>query len=155
MAKQLECSFVALGKIKPYGNNPRKNKKAVSMVAKSIKDYGFKVPLVLDSNNVIICGHTRYLAAQKLGLKAVPCVMADDLREEQVRAFRLADNQVAEFSTWDEDKLAIEIEELGIDLSEYGFGIGKALQVSEEIDLNEFDDEKFKYECPCCGFRFN
>lgn len=155
MAKQLECSFVALGKIKPYGNNPRKNKKAVSMVAKSIKDYGFKVPLVLDSNNVIICGHTRYLAAQKLGLKAVPCVMADDLSEEQVRAFRLADNQVAEFSTWDEDKLAIEIEELGIDLSEYGFGIGKALQVSEEIDLNEFDDEKFKYECPCCGFRFN
>lgn len=155
MAKQLECSFVALGKIKPYGNNPRKNKKAVSVVAKSIKDYGFKVPLVLDSNNVIICGHTRYLAAQKLGLKAVPCVMADDLSEEQVRAFRLADNQVAEFSTWDEDKLAIEIEELGIDLSEYGFGIGKALQVSEEIDLNEFDDEKFKYECPCCGFRFN
>ena len=112
-----------LSELKPYENNPRKNKKAVGVVAKSIKDYGFKVPLVLDENNVIICGHTRYMAAQKLGLKEVPCIMADDLDEEQVRAFRLADNQVAEFSTWDEDKLAMEIESLGIDLSEFGFGI--------------------------------
>ena len=95
------------------------------------------------------------MAAQKLGLKEVPCIMADDLDEEQVRAFRLADNQVAEFSTWDEDKLAMEIESLGIDLSKYGFGIAKALQASEEINVDDFDDDKFKYECPCCGFRFN
>lgn len=154
MAK-LECSIIGLDKIKPYGNNPRKNKKAVGIVAKSIKEYGFKVPLVLDSNNVIICGHTRYMAAQKLGMQSVPCVRADDLDAEQVKAFRLADNQVAEFATWDEDKLGIELEELGIDLSEYGFGIGKALQVSQEINLDDFDDSNFKYECPCCGFRFN
>jgi ParB/RepB/Spo0J family partition protein len=152
---KIECKIVKIKDIKPYENNPRKNKKAVGVVTKSIKDYGFKVPLVLDENNVIICGHTRYMAAQKLGLKEVPCIMADDLDEEQVRAFRLADNQVAEFSTWDEDKLAMEIESLGIDLSEYGFGIAKALQASEEINVDDFDDDKFKYECPCCGFRFN
>lgn len=85
----------------------------------------------------------------------MPCVVADDLDEQQIKAFRLADNQVAEFSTWDEDKLAIELEELGLDMSAYGFGIERALSVSEEIDVDDFDDEKFDYTCPCCGFRFN
>lgn len=155
MARQIEIKTMALNDLVPYANNPRKNKKAINGVAKSIKDFGFRVPIVIDKDNVIICGHTRYEACKKLGIHSVPCVMADDLDKEQVKAFRLADNNVAEFSTWDEDALAAEIEELGIDMSEYGFNIEKALQVGEEINVDDFDDEKFKYECPCCGLKFN
>lgn len=147
--------YKQLAELRPYENNPRDNEAAIPYVKNSIKEFGFKVPILIDSDNVIIAGHTRYAAATELGMSEVPCIMADDLDEEQVRAFRLADNQVAEFSTWDEDKLAMEIESLGIDLSEYGFGIAKALQASEEINVDDFDDDKFKYECPCCGFRFN
>ena len=151
----IEIQMMAVSDLIPYDNNPRKNKKAINGVAKSIKDFGFRVPIVIDTDNVIICGHTRYEACKKLGIKEVPCVMADDLSKEQVKAFRLADNNVAEFSTWDEDALAMEIAELGIDMSEYGFGIDKALQAGDEINVDEFEDEQFKYTCPCCGLKFN
>lgn len=151
----MEIKMVSLTELKPYERNPRKNKKAIDAVAESIKEFGFKVPIVLDKDKVIVGGHTRYAAAKKLGLTEVPCVIADDLTDEQVKAFRLADNQVAEFSTWDEEKLAVELEMLGLDMSKYGFGIEKALAVSEEINVDDFDDDKFDYTCPCCGFRFN
>lgn len=106
----------------PYENNPRKNDEAVDKVALSISAFGFKVPIVIDANKVIVTGHTRLKAAKKLGLKTVPCIMADDLTEEQIKAFRLADNKVAEFSDWDEEKLMQELEALGdIDMSLYGF----------------------------------
>lgn len=154
MAK-LEIQMLAVSELVPYANNPRKNKKAINSVAKSIKDFGFRVPIVVDENKVIVCGHTRYEACKKLGMKKVPCIMADDLNEEQVKAFRLVDNNVAAYSTWDEDALAAEIEELGIDMAQYGFGIDKALKAGEEIDVDEFDDEQFKYTCPCCGLKFN
>ena len=78
----------------PYKNNPRKNDEAVKYVANSIKEFGFKVPIVIDKDNVIVAGHTRYKASQQLGLKEVPCIVADDLTEDQVYAFRLADNKV-------------------------------------------------------------
>lgn len=80
--------------IRPYANNPRFNDNAVEYVAKSIKEFGFKVPIVIDKNGEIIAGHTRYKASIELGLKEVPCIVADDLNDEQVRAFRLADNKV-------------------------------------------------------------
>ena len=106
----------------PYENNPRKNDEAVDKVALSISAFGFKVPIVIDANNVIVTGHTRLKAAKKLGLKTVPCIKANDLTEEQIKAFRLADNKVAEFSQWDEEKLIKELEALGdIDMSLYGF----------------------------------
>lgn len=106
----------------PYENNPRKNDDAVDKVALSISAFGFKVPIVIDKNNVIVTGHTRLKAAKKLGLKTVPCIMADDLTEEQIRAYRLADNKVAEFSSWDEEKLLQELDALSdIDMSLYGF----------------------------------
>ena len=109
-------------KVIPYENNPRKNEEAVDKVALSISAFGFKVPIVLDANNVVVTGHTRLKAAKKLGLSKVPCILADDLTEEQIRAFRLADNKLAEFSQWDEDKLMQELESLGeIDMSLYGF----------------------------------
>lgn len=106
----------------PYGNNPRKNDDAVDKVALSISAFGFKVPIVIDRNNIIVTGHTRLKAAKKLGFKTVPCILADDLTDEQIKAFRLADNKVAEFSTWDEEKLLQELDALAdIDMSLYGF----------------------------------
>ena len=82
-----------LDSIKPYENNPRHNEEAIDKVANSIKEFGFQQPLVLDENNIIIVGHTRYEASKKLGLKTVPCVIASDLSEEKVKAYRLADNK--------------------------------------------------------------
>lgn len=86
--------------ITPYENNPRNNDNAVDAVAASIKEFGFRVPIVIDGSGVIVAGHTRHKAAQKLGLQKVPCIIADDLTPEQVKAFRLADNKVAELATW-------------------------------------------------------
>ena len=86
--------------LKPYENNPRNNDDAVEAVAASIREFGFKVPIIIDENGVIIAGHTRLKAAQRLGMEKVPVIQADDLTEQQVRAFRLADNKVAELATW-------------------------------------------------------
>ena len=142
--------------LKEYKNNPRKNDKTVGYLKNSIRDFGFKVPLVIDKDDVIVCGHTRLKAAKALKMKKVPCIIADDLTEEQVKAFRLADNQVTGLSTWDDGLLDAELEALGIDMSAYGFSLGKVLQNSSgEINVADFDDETFKYECPCCGFMFN
>ena len=108
----------------PYANNPRLNDNAVDAVAASIKEFGFKVPIVVDRENVIINGHTRLKAAHKLGLKQVPCIVADDLTPEQVKAFRLADNKTSELAEWDMDKLDIELGEIpDIDMSAFGFDI--------------------------------
>lgn len=127
-----------IDKVIPYENNPRKNDEAVDKVALSISAFGFKVPIVLDANNVVVTGHTRLKAAKKLGLSKVPCILADDLTEEQIRAFRLADNKVAEFSQWDEDKLMQELEELeNVDMSLYGFDELEA----EVEELNIVEDE--------------
>ena len=87
-----------LSEITPYKNNPRNNDEAVGPVAESIKEFGFKVPIVVDKNGEIVNGHTRYKAAQKLGLETVPVIVADDLSEEQIKAFRLADNKVGEIA---------------------------------------------------------
>lgn len=108
--------------ITPYENNPRHNDIAVDAVAASIKEFGFRVPCVIDRNNILITGHTRLKAAKKLGFKTIPCIIADDLSEEQVNAFRLADNKTAELAVWDFDKLDQELDEiLSIDMEEFGF----------------------------------
>lgn len=110
--------------IKPYEKNPRKNDSAVDAVANSIEQFGFKNPIVIDGNNVIICGHTRYKAAQKLGLDVVPCVVASDLTDEQIKAYRLADNKVSELAEWDIDLLGEELDGIfDIDMSDFGFDI--------------------------------
>lgn len=96
----------------PYVNNPRKNDDAVDMVASSIKNFGFKVPIIIDGNDEVIAGHTRLKAAKKLKLKEVPCIVANDLNEQQIKAFRIADNKVSELSTWDDELLQIELEGL-------------------------------------------
>jgi hypothetical protein len=94
-----------LNELKPYENNPRINDGAVKFVKNSIEEFGFKVPIVIDKNGVIVAGHTRYKASQELGLETVPCVVADDLTDEQVKAFRIADNKTAEKASWDLDAL--------------------------------------------------
>lgn len=114
----------SIDSIHPYGNNPRKNEAAVQPVANSIKEFGFKVPIIIDSSGEIVTGHTRYKAAKLLGMTEVPCIVADDLSEKQIQAFRLADNKVGEFSEWDEAALAQEIAALtgSFDMSElFGF----------------------------------
>lgn len=121
----------------PYANNPRNNDAAVRAVAASIREFGFKVPIVIDSNNVIVAGHTRHRAAQLLQLETVPCIMADDLTEEQVQAFRLADNKTAELAEWDDDKLAVELAQLkDIDMSAFGFD-----ELSDTAEVDEMNDD--------------
>ena len=128
-----------IGDIIPYEKNPRKNDEAVKYVAESIKQFGFKVPIVIDKNNVIVAGHTRYKASKKLGLKEVPCIVADDLTEEQIKAYRLADNKVAEQAEWDFDLLGAELDGiLDIDMCDFGF---EALEDEEEAEVVEDDFE--------------
>ena len=111
MNEKLNIIYKSLKDINPYEKNPRKNDSAVDAVANSIKSFGFKVPIVIDNNNIIICGHTRYKAAKKLKLQEVPCVIANDLNEEQIKAFRLADNKTSELAEWDFDLLNEELHE--------------------------------------------
>ena len=120
--------------IVPYDKNPRNNDDAVDKVAESIKQFGFKVPLVIDSNKVIVAGHTRYKAAKKLGIERVPCIIADDLTPEQIKAYRLADNKVAEFSEWNIELLQEELDELlDFDMSAFGF---------EELEADDWVDQE-------------
>ena len=102
--------------------NPKLNDEAVKYVANSIKEFGFKVPMVIDKNGTIVAGHTRYKASLELGLKEVPCIIADDLSEEQIKAFRLADNKVSEKSEWNFELLDEELKDiLELDMGDFGF----------------------------------
>lgn len=108
----MEIMMKSLNEIVPYENNPRFNDEAVEKVAQSIKEFGFKVPIVIDKNNVIVTGHTRYKASQQLGLSEVPVIVANDLTDKQCKAFRLADNKVSDFSFFDNKKLLEELDGL-------------------------------------------
>lgn len=119
--------------IKPYENNPRRNDMAVDAVAESIKEFGFKNPIIIDRNGTIVAGHTRYKAAKKLKLKEVPCICVDDLTDEQVNAYRLADNKTSELSEWDDDLLGKELEQIhDIDMSAFGFVVNENGEVVDE-----------------------
>ena len=120
----MEVKMVKIEDLKPYPNNPRFNDEAVEYVANSIRQFGFKVPMIIDKNNEIVAGHTRYKASLQLGLKEVPCIIADDLTEEQIKAFRLADNKVSEKSQWNYDLLDEELADIvDIDMSEFDFDV--------------------------------
>ncbi|MCY2928190.1 MAG: ParB N-terminal domain-containing protein [Planctomycetota bacterium] len=132
--------------VRPYDKNPRVNDGAVDAVAASLKQFGFRQPLVVDADGVIICGHTRYKAAQKLALAKVPVHVARDLTPEQVRAYRIADNKTAELAEWDMDLLPIEIRELAgsnIDFSLLGFDaeeLAKLLDGGVQAGLTDPDE---------------
>jgi site-specific DNA-methyltransferase (adenine-specific) len=141
-----------LDELTPYENNPRKNENAVPYVAESIKRYGFKQPIVVDTDGVIVAGHTRYAAAIELGLESVPCVVADDLTEEEIAEYRLVDNKVAEFSGWDFAALEEELSSLDFDRTDFGFTEATDINID---DLFEEHDEEPKdpktVTCPHCG----
>lgn len=124
----------------PYINNPRNNENAVDKVASSISEFGFKNPIVIDKNNVIINGHTRLLASKKLGLKEVPVIVADDLSEAQVKAFRIADNKTSEYASWNKELLRVELdmlEEMDFDLETVNIDYSDFAGM--DIDLDDID----------------
>lgn len=168
---RIEVVYKPLSEIHRYSGNPRNNENAVGPVAASIQAFGFLVPIVIDADGEIIAGDTRYQAAQMLGLEEVPTVSAEDLTPEEVRAFRLADNKTAELAVWDLPLLdaemldlseAMELEGIAdsLDMSDFGFDLGdsdvtEGPDSSRELDLDDFGDDEFDYECPHCGFKFN
>ena len=140
----MKIVYKKINELKPYENNPRYNDEAVEYVANSIKEFGFKVPIIVDKNNVIVAGHTRYKASLELGLEEIPTIIADDLTEEQIKAFRLADNKVSEKSQWNFELLDEELNDLDIDMSDFGF---ENLQEETEIIRQDLSDKEFeKYE---------
>ena len=149
----MEIVYKKVNELIPYKNNPRINDEAVQDVKNSIKQFGFKVPIIIDKNNVIVAGHTRLKASLELNLEEVPCIIADDLSEEQIKAFRIAHNKVSEKSQWDFSKLDEELDSiLNIDMSMFDFS-------TDEIDWSNVDDlsdetydkpEHNMLECPNC-----
>lgn len=157
--------YKRIDELVPYARNPRRNDAAVEQVAASIRQFGFKVPIIIDADGQIVAGHTRIKAAHRLGMSEVPCIVADDLSPEQIKAFRLADNKVGELATWDATLLTYELDELeemgGLDMSEFGFD---SLGTDAEFDADEQAPEEFKeisantptkHVCPKCGYEFN
>lgn len=155
----MDVKLWKIGDVKPYEKNPRRNDSAVDAVAASISEFGWKQPIVVDKDGIIIAGHTRYKAAKKLRMKDVPVVVADDLTEEQVKAYRLADNKTGELAGWDFSALEEELADIAeIDMSDYGFDV---LDDPDEADkapdsFKEFTgDEEVKHKCPRCGYEWN
>ena len=141
--KRINIVYKKVDDLIPYDNNPRNNDEAVDYVAKSIEEFGFKVPCVVSGDGVLITGHTRLKACKKLGIEEVPCIVADDLTPEQMKAFRLADNKTSEFAEWDLDKLDIELGEIAdIDMGDVGFDV--------DIEDQGFDDEKTPEDKDVC-----
>lgn len=137
----MEVKNVSISKIKPYENNPRDNEAGVDAVANSIKEFGWQQPIVVDKDNVIIVGHTRYLAAKKLGLKEVPVKVATGLTPEQVKAYRLADNKTGELTDWDMGLLDDELADIAdIDMSDFGFDLDLG-DDEAEVQEDDFDEE--------------
>ena len=153
-----------------YARNPRKNDHAIDRVAAAIKEFGFRVPIVVKSDGLVVDGHLRLKAARKLGLAEVPVVLADDLTDAQVKAFRISVNRMAELAEWDSELLALELGELGelgFDLELTGFNEGEIAALSlddakpptkeQESSTKEIDPDDFTlgHRCPRCGFEFD
>lgn len=136
----MQIEMIKVEELIPYDNNPRKNDKAVKAVADSIKNFGFKVPITIDKNGILVTGHTRLKAAIKLKMKEVPVIRLNDLNEDQVKAFRLVDNKVAEIADWDIDALIQELNEIEMDMSAFGF--------EKQKGINDVEEDDFEVELP-------
>lgn len=152
LSEHMRVYDMPVSRLIPYANNPRRNDEAVPAVAESIRRFGFKVPMIIDENNVVVAGHTRLKAAKSLGLETVPCIMADDLTQEEIDAFRLADNKSAEIAQWDEKALLEELQRLAAldnppDMSVFGFDVDALTEELARIesaslaDLTEPEDD--------------
>ena len=159
-----------IDKLIEYARNPRKNDHAVDRVAAAIREFGFRVPVVAKSDGTVVDGHLRLKAAKKLGLTEVPVVLADDMTDLQIKAFRLSVNKMAELAEWDDELLALELGELhaaDFDMALLGFDAGELSaamgldslpdQSDPESSSKEIDPDDYKMGCMCpkCGFEFD
>lgn len=126
--------------LQEYENNARYNEKTIKKMEESIKKFGYLNPILIDENNIIIAGHTRYKALKNLGYEIIECISLSDLTEEQKKLFRIVENKTSEFSNWDYELLDEELDDLKLDLSEFGFNGSMFIE-----------KEKQKYKCPECG----
>ena len=156
----MELKTIPILDIKPYKNNPRKNDKAVDAVAESIKQCTYVAPIIVDENNAILAGHTRWKAMKKLGRAECECIVKDGLTEDQKRKYRLLDNKTNELADWDFDLLAEEIE--GLDFDGFDFDwLEKEESINKDLidaffedDRKETDSASKKHICPNCGCEF-
>lgn len=139
----MKIVYKTLDELKPYENNPRINDDAVESVASSIEEFGFKVPMVITMDGVIVTGHTRYRAAQLIGMQKVPCIIADDLDDEQIQAFRLVDNKVSELSEWDFSKLESELSKINMEFDMDSFGFDMDFELDAENEPQAFANEEY------------
>jgi len=161
----MKVALTPVGQVVPYARNPRKNDAAVAKVAASIKEFGFRQPIVVDEAMVVIAGHTRLLAARQLGVAKVPVHIAEGLTDTQAKAYRLADNRTGQDAEWDMDLLGLEMRDLDyveFDLSLTGFD---SLEIKDVMNEGDFGpgsiedqgrlDEKNPVRCPECGHEFS
>lgn len=159
----MKIEMVETDRIVPYARNPRKNTAAVDKVAASLREFGFRQPIVVDSDMTVIAGHTRLLAAKKLGLIEVPVHIAEGLTETQIKAYRIADNRIGAEASWDADLLKLEMTDLhnfGMDVALTGFDAGELEKIMyDELNPEQFDsygeDIETNHECPKCGYKWS
>lgn len=138
----MKVEWVSRTRLKPYPNNPRTNDEAAEAVAASLSEFGWQQPIVVDKDFVIVAGHTRLKAAEKLGFDKVPVVVAKDLTEEQVKAYRLADNKTAELAGWDFDLLKLELADIsGIEMAAFGFEMNQEEEDAQDDNFTEDEVE--------------
>lgn len=137
-----EIVMLPLKDLHPYEKNPRINDNSVDAVANSIRDFGFRAPIIVDKDHTIIAGHTRYKAAKKLKLKTVPVVVADDMTPEQVEAYRIADNSAGSASEWDFDLLADVLQGIDYDMADYGLDLLTIEGEGEDVDPSEVVEDE-------------
>ena len=142
----MKIQQIPVGDVRPYEKNPRLNDGAVEAVAASIEKYGFLVPLVVSEDKEIVTGHTRYKAALKMKLKTVPCVIASELTEQQIKAFRLVDNKVGEIAEWDVELLSAELSDIAEDLSVFAFDLPVDGEADDEAKGDSGKDTSFNYQ---------
>lgn len=137
-----EIVMMSLKDLHPYEKNPRHNDASVDAVANSIRDFGFRAPIIVDKDHTIIAGHTRFKAAKKLKLKTVPVVVADDMTPEQVEAYRIADNSAGSASEWDFDLLADVLQGIDYDMADYGLDLLSFEEEGEDVDPSEVVEDE-------------
>ena len=153
-----EIVYLKVKDLRNNPNNPRKNDGAVDSVAKSIEKYGFRNPLIVDENRIVYCGNTRLKASRKLGLEEVPCIVVNDLTEQQMKELALLDNKTNEIAEWDFEMLDDILKDVELDDFDLDWGVGD-LQENEIAD-NEYEQKELKdnntkfHICPCCGCEF-
>ena len=158
----MTIEYLPIAELKAYGTNARKHGD-IDKIKESIRLFGFNVPILVDQDNVIICGHGRVLAAEDLGMEKVPAIRATEWTEDQIKQFRIIENKTADLSSWDYDKLLFElsaITEINMDVFEFakdeeGEETTQQIDSEGEVNIENFGDETFDHECPYCGFKWN